>query len=176
MSSQEIALALQRARSVFERRPQSALHADAPATARWAGGTRVHSLHGSGASVPSDMPREFGGSGDQVSPGWLFRAGLGACSTTCIALVAAERGVALAQLEIETTSNSDARGLLGMNDQATAAPSATRDLGMHVRVAATACGEAELRSLVEEGLRRSPVYAALREAVPITVRVSVAAR
>jgi hypothetical protein len=43
-------------------------------------------------------------------------------------------------------------------------------------VAATACGEAELRSLVEEGLRRSPVYAALREAVPITVRVSVAAR
>jgi uncharacterized OsmC-like protein len=175
MATQEVALALQRAKAVLAKRPQAALHADPAATARWMGGTRVHSLHGSGSCVPSDMPAEVGGSGDQLTPGWLFRAGLGACTVTCIALIAAERQIGLARLEIETSSCSDARGLLGMNDDSGAPVSAaSRELTMQVRVAAPGSSEAELRALVAEGLRRSPIYCAVCAALPIEVQISVA--
>jgi len=174
MTGTTIAAALQRARSVYERRPQAALHEDAPATARWAGGTRIESRHPQGHAVHSDMPVEFGGAGDAPSPGWLFRAGLAACTATCIALVAAERGVSLELLEVEAASRSDARGLLGMQDGAgKPVPVATRDLRMHVRLGAGGVGESQLSAIATEGLRRSPVYAALAAAALVATRVEV---
>ncbi len=41
MSMQDIAAALQRVEAALERRPVMGLHDEAPATARWQGGTRV---------------------------------------------------------------------------------------------------------------------------------------
>ena len=38
---QPIATAVQRVQAAFRRRPEAALHDDDPATASWAGGTRV---------------------------------------------------------------------------------------------------------------------------------------
>jgi uncharacterized OsmC-like protein len=176
MPGTDVAAALQRARSVYARRPQAALHEDAPATARWSGGTRVDSLHPRGHSVHSDMPAEFGGAGDAVSPGWLFRAGLAACTATCIALVAAERGVSLGLLEVEAGSRSDARGLLGMQDEAgLPVPAASRDLRMNIRLAADDAGVAQLEAIASEGLRRSPVYAALAAAALVATSVEVPA-
>jgi uncharacterized OsmC-like protein len=176
MPEADIAAALQRARSVYARRPQAALHDDTTATARWTGGTRIETQHPQGHSVTSDMPTEFGGRGDAVSPGWLFRAGLGACTATCIAMVAAEQGLALGLLEVEAGSCSDARGLLGVPDEAgVAVPAGSRDLRMHVRLAAPGAGTAQLEEVAAEGLRRSPVYAALCANVPIAVRVSAIA-
>jgi uncharacterized OsmC-like protein len=60
------------------------------------------------------MPSEVGGSGDQVTPGWLFRAGLASCAATRIAMAAAAEGIELATLEVRASSRSDTRGLLGM--------------------------------------------------------------
>ena len=72
------------------------MHDDAPATARWQGGTpRRHVSHADGTQVPTDMPAELGGSGDQVTPGWLFRAGLASCAATSIVLAAAAEGIEL---------------------------------------------------------------------------------
>ena len=176
MPAADIAAALQRARSVYARRPRAALHDDTTATARWTGGTRIETLHPQGHSVASDMPAEFGGRGNAVSPGWLFRAGLGACAATCIAMVAAEQGLALHLLEVETGSCSDARGLLGMPDeQGVAVPAGSRELRVQVRLAAAGASAAQLEAVAGEGLRRSPVYAALAATVPITVRVSAVA-
>jgi len=116
MTMQEIATALQRAEAVLCRRPQFGIHDDAPATSRWQSGTRVLASHANGRQIPTDMPEELGGSGDQVSPGWLFRAGLGSCAATVIAMGAAADGIELTALEVVASSRSDTRGLLGMSD------------------------------------------------------------
>ena len=105
MAAQDIAAALQRVETVLRRRPEAGLHEDSQATARWTGGLRVVSSHPNGKEVLSDMPDEFGGSGDQVTPGWLLRAGFASCVATRIAMQAATEGIALEQLEVRVTSS-----------------------------------------------------------------------
>src|SRR5262249_49852944 len=100
MATQELAAALDRAESVFTRRPQAGLHDDAPAMVRWQGGTRMLCTHASGRTVETDLPPELGGSGDEASPGWMVRAGVAACSATAIAMFAARAGIELETLEV----------------------------------------------------------------------------
>jgi uncharacterized OsmC-like protein len=176
MALQDVAKALQRIESIFRRRPQFGLHDDAPATARWEHDTRVTAVHGNGTSVPTDMPTEFGGSGDQVSPGWLFRAGLASCAAICIVFRAASAAVELDELEIVASSRSDSRGLLSMcSANGIAISAAARDLELRIRIAARGVSCEQLRSLVNAGLEISPVYAALRSAVPISVHIDTGA-
>ena len=68
-----------------------------------------------GSDIAKDMPVELGGSGDQVTPGWLFRAGVASCAATSITLAARGEGIELTALEVEVGSRSNARGLLGMS-------------------------------------------------------------
>ena len=102
------------ARPILQRRSQAGVHDDASATARWTGDLRVVSSHANGTQMVTDMPTELGGTGDRVTPGWLFRAGLASCFATRIAMQAAAQGIALTALEVRTSSSSDTRGLLGM--------------------------------------------------------------
>ena len=172
MASQEIADALQRAASVLSRRPSAGLHQDAPATVRWEGGLRMACRDPSGATVQTDMPAEFGGTGDQVSPGWLLRAGLAACLATCIATAAARRQIALTALEVIASSRSDARGLLGLTEpDGSAVDAGPRDVQLHVRIAARGVASERLRDLVNECQERSPVSLALQNAVSIALHV-----
>ncbi len=103
-SNHEIAAALQRVQAVLQRRPESGLHDDSPATARWQRGMRVVSSHANGTEVATDMPAELGGSGDKVTPGWLFRAGVASCAVTTLAMVAVEEGIELSALEVRMGS------------------------------------------------------------------------
>jgi uncharacterized OsmC-like protein len=171
---QEIAVALQRVEAVLRRRPDVGLHDDAPATARWERGTRVVASHANGTQMATDMPAELGGTGDQVTPGWLFRAGLASCAATSIALAAAAKGIELMTLEVRATSRSDARGLLGMADAAGApVPAGPCDVQLHVRIAAEGVDPARLRALVEDGFRCSPIPNAVVNAVPVDLRIDV---
>ncbi|RYF34635.1 MAG: OsmC family peroxiredoxin [Comamonadaceae bacterium] len=174
MSTAPIAAALERMTSVLQRRPDTGLHDDAPATARWDGGTRVVALHGNGHQVPTDMPAEFGGTGGQVTPGWLFRAGVAACATTSIALLAAKEGIELTRLETRAGSRSDARGMLGMTEadgsEVSAAPG---DFQLHVRIAAQGVPPETLRALVERGLHRSPIPSAVQRALPLAFHIDL---
>src|SRR5438477_135748 len=65
MSTEELAAALQRAATVYRRRPDMGLQDDTAATSRWEGGTRVATSHPNGTQMSSDMPAEFGGTGDR---------------------------------------------------------------------------------------------------------------
>jgi uncharacterized OsmC-like protein len=174
MASQEIAAAMQRVASVLKRRPEVGLHHDAPVTARLESGTRVVSSHANGTRLLTDMPTELGGSGDQVTPGWLLRAGLASCLATRIAMGAAAAGFELAMLEVLASSRSDARGIFGM-PEASGEPvcAAPRDVQVLVRIAAPGISPEQLRILVEESNRCSPVSAALQEAVPLTLSIEV---
>jgi uncharacterized OsmC-like protein len=174
MRSQEIAAAMQRVESVLTRRPEVGLHDDVSATARWEGGTRVASRHANGTVLLTDMPTELGGSGDQVTPGWLFRAGLASCLTTRIAMGAASAGFELTLLEVSAGSRSDARGLFAMPD-ASGKPvcAGPLDVQVLVRIAAPGVSPQRLRTLIEDSNRCSPMSAALRDAVPMTLRIEV---
>lgn len=174
MTPAQIAAALDRATAVLQRRPETGLHDDAPATARWDGGTRVLALHANGQQVPTDMPTELGGSGGEVTPGWLFRAGLASCATTSIALHAAREGIELRALELHASSRSDTRGLLGVTHaDGTRVSAAPGDLQLEVRIAADGVAPERLHALVAQGLRCSPIPGAVQQALPITVHVAL---
>ncbi|MGA7537814.1 MAG: OsmC family protein [Steroidobacteraceae bacterium] len=174
MTAATIANALQRARAVFARRPQAAMHRDEPAIARWEQGMRVVSRHENGAQITTDMPRELGGEGDQATPGWLLRAALASCLATRIVMEAATRGIVLSRLEVVAASRSDARGLFGMADEAgERVLPAPCEIQLQVRIAATNIAAEVLHAAIEESYRCSPVSAALERAVPVSLRIEV---
>lgn len=169
-----IAEAMRRAVDVFSMRPGMGLHEDATATVVWQGGSRMTAFHGSGASMDTDMPAGLGGSGDCVSPGWLFRAGIAACSATAIYMTAASAGIEVDDLEIQVDSESDTRGLLGMTDDSGGLVyPGPRELRMRIRISARYFDALQLRELVEEGLRRSPIQNAMLRDTPLSVQVEV---
>jgi len=174
MTTEHLAAAMERVHTVLQRRPEMGLHDDAPATAAWQGDTRVIVCHGNGTRLPTDMPTELGGTGDLITPGWLFRAGVASCATTAIALKAAAQGIELGALEVRVTSRSDTRGLLGMADERGQPVGAgPGDITMSVRIAAPGVAAERLRALVEDGCRCSPIPNAVERATPIAVRIDV---
>lgn len=176
MPASEIAEALQRAQEVLQRRPSAGLHPDVPASVRWAGGLQIVATHPSGAQVRTDMPVELGGGGEHPSPGWLVRAGNSACTATTIAMVAAERGMTLASIDVETSSISDTRGLLGMCDTEGARVSpGPSDVRVSVRVVARGVPADEVRAIVDEAARRAPMSCALRQPLPLALQIDIVA-
>jgi uncharacterized OsmC-like protein len=168
MSAQYVADAMQRVEVVLRRRPDMGVHDDAPATASWRGSTRIVISHANGIEVTTDMPGELGGTGDQVTPGWLLRAGLAACTATRIAMGAAAAGIELSKLELRASSRSDTRGMLGMTEpDGTPISAGPHDVQLHVTIAAQGVPAAKLRALVEESHRCSPVPCAIQEETPV---------
>ncbi len=176
MSMQEIATAMARVASVLKRKPELGPHQDDPAIARWQSGTRVVASHANGTEMATDMPREIGGNGDQVTPGWLFRAGLASCAATRIAMSAAAAGIALSTLEVRASSRSDTRGLLGMDGEdgspVCAGPS---DVQLHVSISASGVTPERLRELVEQSNRCAPIASAVQNAVQVALHIDIAA-
>ncbi len=168
MGMKTVADALARLEKVLQRRPDAGMSADAPARACWAGpgdALRVACRHPNGREVVTDMPAELGGSGNQVSPGWLYRAGLASCATTSIVMLAAAEGVALTRLEVESESRSDARGLVELSDERGISVSpAPIDQRLVVRIAADGATPAQLQALVHRAMRRSPIPRAISAA------------
>lgn len=174
MSKEDIAAAVRRVESVLQRRPATGMHDDAPATARWQTGLRVAACHAGGTQILTDLPTELGGSGDRVTPGWLFRAALASCLATCIAMDAATEGIDLVTLEVLVTSRSDLRGLFGMADSTGVSVSpGPSEIQIQVRISAAGVSAERLRLLVTDSHRCSPISAAVREAVPIALRIEV---
>ena len=125
-----------------------------------------------GREIATDIPSGLGGAGGEASPGWLTRAGLAACTATCIVMAAASDGVEIDGLEVTVASRSDARGLLLMNETDGAPVYAgPRDLELIVRLEARGADSGRLAAIVESGRRRSAVLAAMEDALPVTVRI-----
>jgi uncharacterized OsmC-like protein len=174
MSAQYVADAMQRVEVVLRRRPDMGMHDDSPATASWRGSTRIIISHPNGIEIATDMPGELGGTGDQVTPGWLLRAGLAACTATRIAMAAAAAGIELTTLELRGTSRSDTRGILGMTEpDGTPVGAGPRDVQLHVTIAAQGVSAEALRALVEESHRCSPVPCAMQEETPVELHIEV---
>ena len=174
MTAETISKAVQRIRNVLSRHPEAGIHADEPAIARWGQGLRVVCTHANGTQIATDLPAEIGGTGDQVTPGWLMRAGLASCLATRIAVGAAAEGISLIRLEVSATSTSDARGLFGMTtdlgEPITAGP---RELRLQVRIGAPGVPRERLQAIIDESYHCSPVSAALVSAVPVALHIEI---
>jgi uncharacterized OsmC-like protein len=174
MSAEYVADAMQRAEVVLRRRPDMGMHDDAAATAHWRGNTRIITSHSNGTEIPTDMPGELGGTGDQVTPGWLMRAALASCTATRIAMGAAAAGIELTALELRATSRSDTRGMLGMTEaDGTRVGAGPHDVHLYVTIAARDVSAERLRALVEESHRCSPVPCAMQEETPVELHIEV---
>lgn len=151
--------------------PAEARYTDKPATAAIADGLCCRVDGPDGATVATDMPQAVGGGGAAPSPGWLLRAALASCDATLIAMRAAQEGVTLTTLEVVADSESDDRGLLGIDDSIPPGPLSMRT---RVRIAAVGRAPEQLRKIVAWAEAHSPVSDAIRRAVPTKVEVDIA--
>ena len=169
-----IAQAMRRVEAVLQRRPEVGAHDDSPAVSVWKAGTQVIAGHPNGTQIMSDMPGEFGGGGAHVTPGWLLRAGVASCTTTCIAMNAALQGIELDSLEVRVTSRSDSRGLLGMPaEDGTIVSAGPFDVRMQVSISAPGVPAPQLRELVQHSYACSPMGCAMKDPVPIELQIDI---
>jgi uncharacterized OsmC-like protein len=149
--------------------PEEARYRDGAASATLRDGLVVDVTGPGGETVTTDMVASVGGTGSAPSPGWLFRASAASCVATLIAMRAAMLGVDLEGLEVSVDSESDDRGILGIDASVTAGP-----LSVRVAVSARASdADAErVRSLVEWAVDHCPVTDALRRSVPTEVETT----
>lgn len=170
MSNEHIRQSLDRVAQHFVAHPQDTLSSDKAAVAVIDEGLRCRAEGPNGAVLISDMPSALGGGGAAPTPGWLLRAALANCDATVIAMRAAQLGIVLSRLEVTVESQSDNRGLLGVDDSVPPGP-----LSMRVRVRMAADGVAPdvLHELVRWAEAHSPVGDAVRRAVPCSTEVLV---
>lgn len=133
-------------------------------------GLRCRAEGPDGATLISDMPKAIGGGGSAPSPGWLLRAALANCDATVITMRAAQLGVTLTTLEVTVDSESDDRGLLGMDEAIPAGPLSVRT---RIRIGADGVEAERLREIVQWAEAHSPVGDAINRAVPMKVEVEV---
>lgn len=158
---------LESARTHLSQHPDDARYTDKAATATLEEGLRCRAS-GPDGTVVTDMSPAVGGGGAGPSPGWLLRAALATCDATAIAMRAAELDVELTVLEVTVDSESDDRGLLGVDDRVPAGPLAVRT---RIRIGAAGVAPERLRELVRWAEAHSPVADAIRRVVPARTEV-----
>jgi uncharacterized OsmC-like protein len=151
----------------LNKNPEAALSVDSTAVALLDKGLRCRIKGPGGTVVSTDMPLAIGGEGSAPGPGWLLRAALAACDATAIAMRAAVVGVTLHELEVRVDSDSDDRGLMGMDD--TVPPGLLR-VRVHVRIVSDAPKE-KLMEVIEWAERHSPVGDTVSRSVPISMDI-----
>ena len=166
MTNASIRDALGNAVAYLKAHPDEARYTDSPATAILEDGLAV-AVHGpQGLSIRTDMPKSVGGAEGSASPGWLLRAAQASCLATLIAMRAAEQGLAPGRIEVVVDSESDDRGILGIDDSVPAGPLSSR---ARVRIGGGGVPAGQFEGLIRWADRHCPVQDAVRRAVPCAV-------
>ena len=124
--SEAIRAAIEGASEWLRQHPDEARYTDSLATARVESGLRVTVTGPNGESIATDMPSAVGGAGSAASPGWLYRAALAACVLSLATMRAAQLGLTSFHCEVEVDSESDDRGILGVDPAVPAGPLSIR--------------------------------------------------
>ena len=148
MSIQSVREAQESVAAAVAQDPAKARSKNPSATAALQQDLRFHVTGPAGEAADTDMPRKVGGAAAAPTPSWLMRAALASCTGTVIALRAAQRGVTLKTLEVTVESESDMRGMLGLDERVSPGLSG---LSLRVRIGAENAAPRELRELVEWG-------------------------
>jgi uncharacterized OsmC-like protein len=147
--------------------PEAAVDTDAAAIAVHEEDLRFR-VKGPKEDLTSDMSTSVGGGATAPTPAWLLRAALASCDATLVAMEAARDGVELTGLEVTVDSESDFRGILGVDDSVQPGPLAVR---VRIQLASSNASQDQLREIVERAETRSPVRDALARALPVTTEI-----
>jgi uncharacterized OsmC-like protein len=158
----DIASSIEAAVQHLTEHPDEAQYADSAAMAVLEEGLRVRVEGPGGAKVVTDMPSSVGGGDAGPSPGWLFRAALASCAATLLAMEAAREGVQLERVGVTVDSESDDRGIFGMDPDVPAGP-----LSVRLRIEAGSVSN----EVVERAIAHCPVTELLGRAVPLNVEI-----
>ena len=169
MTQLRIREAIDKLAGVFAANPEKARVKNAPATARLNDGLKCEVTGPNGERVVTDMPQGLGGTAAGPNPSWLLRSGMASCTATVIAMRAAKLGIDLTTLEVTVESESDQRGMLGLDDKVSAGLGGFR---MKVKIAGDAPA-ARLKELVEWSEAHSPVGCTVRNAPASALEVEV---
>ena len=161
-----IADAVAQATEYLTAHPDEARYRDSAAVARVATGLRAEVQGPGGESTATDMPAGIGGGGTAPSPGWLMRAAAASCVASLIAIRAAAIGVTHGAIEVSVDSESDDRGILGLDGAVDAGA-----LSMTVAVSVEGVAAATLQPIVDWAIVHCPVTDTIRRAVPISIEV-----
>jgi uncharacterized OsmC-like protein len=167
---ESIRTAIESACAQLREHPEAGVSTDAAATAVREEGLRFR-VEGPKGALVTDMATSVGGGATAPTPAWLMRAALASCDATLIAMEAARDGVELTDLKVTVDSESDFRGVLGVDDSVDAGP---RSVRVCIEVAAANATEDELREIVRRAEARSPVRDAIVREVSMATDVAAA--
>lgn len=148
--------------------PDEARYRDSYARARIASGLVVTVAGPTGESLTTDMPSAIGGTASAPSPGWFMRAAAAACVASLIAIRAAATGTTLSSVEVDVDSESDDRGILGLDPTIPAGA-----LSYRIAVSVDAAGVARdaIESIVAWAVEHCPVTDTIARAVPVSIEL-----
>jgi uncharacterized OsmC-like protein len=167
--SESIRTAIEGASTYLGEHPDEARYTDSLATARVVSGLRTRAEGPNGELLETDMPGAVGGSGSVPSPGWFLRAAVAACVASLATMRAAQLGWAGFSCEVDVDSESDDRGILGLDASTPAGPLSMR---IGLRMTAAGIGLDGLEELAVWAVDHCPVSDAVKRGVPVHVEVS----
>lgn len=163
-----IAEAVAAASAYLTEHPDEARYTDSAARARLVSGLEVEVIGDDGERLTTDMPRGIGGAAAAPSPGWVLRAATASCVASLIAIRAAAIGATIASLEVEVDSESDDRGILGLDPSI---PSGALSTRVVARIDAPDLDQTAIKAIVAWAIEHCPVTDTIARAVPISVEV-----
>ena len=163
-----IADAVASASAYLTAHPDEARYRDSVARAHLDSGLRVEVSGPNGEQLATDMPAGIGGSGSAPSPGWFLRAAGASCVASLVAIRAAATGVDLRSVDVSVDSESDDRGILGLDPAIPAGPLSARIV---VAIDAAGVDRQGKEALAAWAVAHCPVTDAIGRAVPLSVEV-----
>jgi uncharacterized OsmC-like protein len=163
-----IRTAIEGASAWLAEHPDEARYTDSKARARIETGLRVVVEGPAGERLETDMPAAVGGSGSAPGPGWYLRAAVAACVASLATMRAAQLGWTGFRCAVDVDSESDDRGILGVD---AAVPGGPLSMRIALDLAADGIGLDGLEELAVWAVEHCPVSDAMRRAVPVHIEV-----
>ena len=170
MSIENIRNSIEGTISYLKANPEKAFKKVTAATAVLEKGLKVRTVGPENEVIISDMPPTVGGEGSAPTPGWFMQAALATCNATGIAMKAAREGIELNTLEVSIDTESDTRGIFGIQESITVGP---LNMRTRVRIGAEGVSEEKLHEIVKWNEKHSWCGNAICRSVPLETEIEI---
>lgn len=148
--------------------PEDARYRDGTAHARLDAGLAVDVTGTGGEILRTDMPLGIGGMATAPSPGWYLRAATASCVVALVAIRAGATGIALDAVDVIVDSESDDRGILGLD---ATIPAGALSMKIMITIVARGQTQATLTDVGQWAVDHCPVSDSMRRSVPLDVEI-----
>ena len=170
MSTEKIRSSIEGTISYLKANPEKAFKKVTAATAVLEKGLKVRTVGPENEVIISDMPPTVGGEGSAPTPGWFMQAALATCNATGIAMKAAREGIELNTLEVSIDTESDTRGIFGIQESIKVGP---LNMRTRVRIGAEEVSEEKLHEIVKWNEKHSWCGNAICRSVPLETEIEI---